>query len=75
MQKWKSNKEGRIHLTTYPDLCLDSSEGRDGAVIIETCGESPERLIFVCFIIHEAFNYFFAAINDGSIQHHDNAQN
>ena len=40
IQKWKSTKDGKIHLTKYPDLCLDSIEGRTGAVTLGTCGES-----------------------------------
>jgi len=40
LQKWKSTKVGKLHLTQFPNLCLDSREGRDGAVIIENCEDS-----------------------------------
>lgn len=47
-QKWKSTKDGKIHLTQYPDLCLDSTEGRSGAVTLGACGDSDstQRWIF-----------------------------
>jgi len=39
-QKWKSTKDGKIQLTKHPDMCLDSSGGRSGAVTIGTCGDN-----------------------------------
>jgi len=42
LQKWKSTKDGKIHLRHHTDLCLDSKDarGQDAAIILANCEQS-----------------------------------
>jgi len=49
MQKWKAMpKGGKIHHSTYTNLCIDSTEERNSPVIVDECSSSvrSQRWIF-----------------------------
>ena len=40
LQMWKSTRDNKIHLTQYPEYCLESSQGRDSPLTLDKCGNN-----------------------------------